>query len=58
MGGNYENSSLLPSPDQKGGKPANAYNGRSKTNRKAGRQKGRKGTKLTKSDIEEKNQFW
>lgn len=48
------NSSLPPSSDQKRGKPANTYNGRSKTKRKAGGQKGRKGTILTKSDLEEK----
>lgn len=50
------NSSLPPSSDQKGGKPANSYNGRTKTGRKAGGQKGRKGTTLTKADIEEKIQ--
>lgn len=48
------NSSLPPSSDQKSGKPANTYNGRNKSGRKAGGQKGRKGTTLTKSDIEEK----
>ena len=52
------NSSLPPSSDQTGsGKPkraksANEYNGREKTGRKAGGQKGHKGTTLTKSDIE------
>ncbi len=50
------NSSLPPSSDPKGGKPANAYNSRVKTERKAGGQKGRKGTTLTKADIEEKIQ--
>lgn len=48
------NSSLPPSFDQKGTKPANTFNGRSKTGRKAGGQKGHKGTTLTKSDIEKK----
>lgn len=48
------NTSLPPSTDQKGGKPANTYNGREKSKRKAGGQKGRKGTTLTKADIEEK----
>ena len=50
------NSSLPPSTDQKGGKPANTYNSRTKTERKAGGQKGRKGTTLTKADVEEKIQ--
>lgn len=48
------NSSLPPSSDQKGGKPANTYNGRTKTGRKAGGQKGHRGNTLTKADIEEK----
>ena len=48
------NTSLPPSTDQKGGKPANTYNGRKKTDSKTGGQKGHKGTTLTKSDIEEK----
>ena len=48
------NTSLPPSTDQKGGKPANTYNGRNKTERKAGAQKGHKGTTLTKAEIEEK----
>ncbi len=48
------NSSLPPSTDQKGGKPANTYNGRTKSGRKAGGQKGHKGTALTKADILEK----
>lgn len=48
------NSSLPPSTDQKGGKPANTFNSRNKTGRKAGGQKGRRGTTLTKSDIEKK----
>jgi transposase len=48
------NTSLPPSTDQKGGKPANAFNGRQKTERKSGGQKGHKGTALTKADIEEK----
>ena len=48
------NTSLPPSTDQKGSKPANTYNGREKSNRKSGGQKGRKGTTLTKADVEEK----
>lgn len=48
------NTSLPPSTDPKGGKPANTYNGRKKTERKAGGQKGHKGTTLTKAEIEEK----
>lgn len=48
------NTSLPPSKDQKGGKPANTFNGRKKTQRNAGGQKGHKGTTLTKSDIKEK----
>ena len=48
------NTSLPPSSDQKGGKPANAYNGRENTSRKCGGQKGHKGTTLTKADVEEK----
>lgn len=48
------NTSLPPSTDQKGGKPANSYNGREKTGRKAGGQKGHRGTTLTKDEAEEK----
>lgn len=50
------NTSLPPSSDQKGGKPANTFNGRKKTERKPGGQKGHKGTTLTKADMEEKIQ--
>ena len=38
------NTSQSPSTDQKGGKPANTYNSREKTGRKAGGQKGHGGT--------------
>lgn len=48
------NTSLPPSSDNKNGKPANTYNGRKKTDRKAGGQKGHKGTTLTKAKVEEK----
>lgn len=48
------NTSLPPSTDRKGGKPANTYNSREHTGRKAGGQKGHKGTTLTKSEVEEK----
>lgn len=48
------NTSLPPSSDQKGGKPANTFNGRKKTERRAGGQKGHAGKTLTKSKAEEK----
>lgn len=48
------NTSLPPSIDQKGGKPANAYNSRQHTERKAGGRKGHKGTTFTKEEAEEK----
>lgn len=48
------NSSLPPSSDQKGGRPANTYNSRKETKCKAGGQKGHTGITLTKADIEEK----
>lgn len=48
------NTSLPPSIDQKGGKPANAYNSRQHTERKAGGRKGHKGTTFTKEEVEEK----
>lgn len=48
------NTSNPPSTDQKSGKPANTYNGRKKTARKAGGQKGHKGITLTKAMAEEK----
>ena len=48
------NSSLPPSAAPKGGKPANTYNGRKKTERKTGGQKGHKGTTLTKAEIQQK----
>lgn len=48
------NTSLPPSTDQKGGKPSNTYNGREKSGKKAGGQKGHKGTTLTKEAVEEK----
>lgn len=47
------NTSLPPSSDEKGGKPANTYNGREHTNRKSGGQKGHTGTTFTKSEVEE-----
>ncbi len=50
------NSSLPPSTDQKGGRSANTYNSRTKSERKAGGQKGHKGATLTKADVEEKIQ--
>ena len=48
------NTSNPPSTDQKSRKPANTYNGREKTGRKAGGQTGHKGTTLTKAEVEEK----
>lgn len=51
---NSSNTSLPPSADQKSGKAANTFNGRKKTERKAGGQKGRAGVTLTKAEIEEK----
>lgn len=48
------NTSLPPSTDRKGGRPANTFNGRKNTERKSGGQKGHTGTTLTKSEIEEK----
>lgn len=48
------NTSLPPSTDQKGKKPANTYNGREKTGRKAGGQKDHRGTTLTKAGVEQK----
>lgn len=48
------NTSLPPSTDQGGAKPVNTYNSREKTGRKAGAQKGHKGTTLTKAEAEEK----
>ena len=48
------NTSLPPSTDPKGGKPANTFNGRKKTQRKPGGQKGHKGITLTKAEIEDK----
>lgn len=48
------NTSLPPSSDKPGEKPANTYNGRAKSGRKAGGQKGHKGTTLTKESVEEK----
>lgn len=48
------NTSLPPSMDPKGGKPANTYNGRKKTGRKPGEQNGHTGTTLTKAQIEQK----
>lgn len=54
------NTSLPPSSDQKtdkkdkSDKPANTFNGRKKTDKKAGGQKGHKGTTLSKEDVETK----
>lgn len=48
------NTSQPPSTDRKGTRPANTFNGREKTGRKPGGQKGHKGTTLSKSDVEER----
>lgn len=48
------NTSQPPSTDQKGGKPANTYNSREKTGRKAGGQKGHGGATLTREEAEER----
>lgn len=48
------NTSNPPSTDQKSRKPANTYNGREKTGRRAGGQPGHKGTTFTKAEVEEK----
>lgn len=48
------NTSLPPSGDQKSRKPANTYNGREKTGRKADGKKGHGGTTLTRAEAEEK----
>ncbi len=48
------NTSLPPSTDRKGGKSANTFNGRKKSERKPGGQQGHKGTTLTKAEIEQK----
>ena len=47
------NTSNPPSTDQKSGKPANTYNSREKTGRRAGDQKGHRGSTFTKTDVEE-----
>lgn len=51
---NSSNMLLPPSSDKNSGKRANTYNGRKKTGKKAGGQKGHKGTTLTIKIIEEK----
>ena len=48
---NSSNTSNPPSTDQKGGRPANTYNGREKSGRKQGGQKGHKGSTLTREDV-------
>lgn len=48
------NTSLPPSTDRKGGRPANTFNSREKTGRRAGGQKGHKGTTLSKAQAQEK----
>lgn len=48
------NTSKPPSSDQKTGRPANNYNNRKKSEKKAGAQSGHKGTTLSKQKVEEK----
>ncbi len=47
------NTSNPPASSRKAGRPANTYNGREKTGRRMGGQKGHRGTTLTKADVEE-----
>lgn len=47
-----DNSSNPPSTDQKGGKNANEYNGRTKSGKRPGGQKGHKGKALTEADVQ------
>lgn len=54
LNNNSSNTSLPPSTDQKGKKAANEYNARTKSDRKKGGQKGRKGTTLTKETVKGK----
>ena len=49
------NTSLPPSTDQKGARPANTYNGREKTKRKLGGQKGMKEPPLPKQKQKKKS---
>lgn len=53
LGNDSSNTSQPPSADRKGARPASTYNGREKTGRKAGGQKGHRGTTLTRSAAEE-----
>ena len=53
LGNDSSNSSLPPSTDQKG-KPANTYNDRRKSGKKAGAQSGHKGKHLSKDFVEQK----
>lgn len=52
LNNNSGNSSLPPSTDQKPSRPANTFNGRSRTDRNIGGQKGHLGKTLTPKDIE------
>lgn len=52
MNNNSSNSSQPPSRDQKPTKPANTYNGRTKTGRKPGGQPGHEGKTLTREAVE------
>ena len=52
MNNNSSNSSQPPSKDQKPTKPANTFNGRTKTGRNPGGQPGHVGKTLTKEDVE------
>ena len=54
LNNNSSNTSQPPSTDKKSVKPANIYNGREKRGRRAGDQKGHKGTTFTKAQVEEK----
>ena len=52
LNNNSSNSSQPPSRDQKPTKPANTYNGRTKTGRKPGGQPGHEGKTLTREAVE------
>ena len=52
LSNNSSNSSQAPSKDQKPTKPANTFNGRTKTSRKPGGQPGHEGKTLTREAVE------
>lgn len=54
LSNNSSNSSLPPSGDAGRGKPANTYNSRTKTGKKAGGQSGHPGRHLSRTEVERK----